>query len=189
LNGDGWTDLVLTEDIDSYIYVLLNNQQGGFTVTTIEATDGSVLIGPTQVLLADLNGDGNPDIVTGTDAGNVAIYLGNGKGGFTFSAQLVPGNDSGTLSVIAISDVNGDGIPDLVATQAEVGTVAIFLGKGNGTFQTPYYIGAGPSPGDILLQNLHGQSASCGMPDIAAPDVTGGVSVLINLSASTCPGL
>ena len=29
LNGDGWTDLVLTQESDSYIYVLLNNQKGG----------------------------------------------------------------------------------------------------------------------------------------------------------------
>ena len=189
LNGDGWTDLVVTQDTDSFIYVLLNNQQGGFTVTKIVAKDGESLIDPTQIVLADLNGDGNLDIVTGSSYGGVAIYLGDGKGNFTYSAQLVIPTGVGGGSVVSVSDVNGDGIPDLVMTQAGIGTVAVFLGKGDGTFRTPYYVGAGPSPGDILLENLHGQPASCGMPDIVAPDVTGGVSVLINLSASTCPGL
>ena len=189
LNGDGWTDLVVTQDTDSFIYVLLNNQQGGFTVTKIVAKDGESLIDPTQIVLADLNGDGNLDIVTGSSYGGVAIYLGDGKGNFTYSAQLVIPTGVGGGSVVWVSDVNGDGIPDLVVTQAEIGTVGVFLGKGDGTFHTPYYVGAGPSPGDILLENLHGQPASCGMPDIVAPDVTGGVSVLINLSASTCPGL
>jgi hypothetical protein len=189
LNGDGWTDLVVTQDTDSFIYVLLNNQQGGFTVTKIVAKDGESLIDPTQIVLADLNGDGNLDIVTGSSYGGVAIYLGDGKGNFTYSAQLVIPTGVGGGSVVWVSDVNGDGIPDLVVTQAEIGTVGVFPGKGDGTFHTPYYVGAGPSPGDILLENLHGQPASCGMPDIVAPDVTGGVSVLINLSASTCPGL
>ena len=190
LNGDGWTDLVVTEATDSFIYVLLNNHQGGFTVSKIVAKDaGGALIDPAQVILADLNGDGNLDIVTGADYGGVAIYLGDGKGDFTYSAELVIGNSPGGGSVVWVSDVNGDGIPDLVATQAEIGTVGVFLGKGDGTFQAPYYVGAGPSPGDILLENLHGQAASCGMPDIVAPDVTGGVSVLINLSASLCLGL
>jgi hypothetical protein len=189
LNGDGWTDLVVTQDTDSFIYVLLNNQQGGFTVTKIVAKDGESLIDPTQIVLADLNGDGNLDIVTGSSYGGVAIYLGDGKGNFTYSAQLVIPTGVGGGSVVWVSDVNGDGIPDLVVTQAEIGTVGVFPGKGDGTFHTPYYVGAGPSPGDILLENLHGQPASCGMPDIVAPDVTGGVSVLINHSASTCPGL
>jgi hypothetical protein len=62
----------------------------------------------------------------------------------------------------------------------ESSTIAILLGKGNATFAAPYYIGAGRSPGDLLLENLHGQAASAGLPDVVVPDVTGGVMVLIN---------
>jgi len=90
-------------------------------------------------------------------------------------------------SVIGISDLNGDGIPDLVVSEGGGGsTLGILLGKGNGTFGEPYYVGAGPFPGDILLENLHGQSAC---PDIAVPDVTGGVMVLIDVTSLACPGL
>ena len=188
LNGDGWPDLVITSSYDSYIYVLLNNQHGGFTETKIDSVVNGYLTGPTQILLADLNRDGKLDIVAATDSGLAVVYMGDGKGGFTYLEQLVPGSASNTPSVIAVADVNNDGIPDLVMTQANVGTVAIFLGKGNGTFQQPYYVGAGPFPGDILLENLHGQAPTCGYPDIVVPDVTGGVMVLINLTASTCPG-
>jgi hypothetical protein len=187
LNGDGWTDLVLTYSYDSYIYVLLNNQHGGFTETKIDSVVNGFLTGPTQILLADLNRDGKLDIVAATDSGLAVVYMGDGKGGFTYLEQLVPGSASNTSSVIAVADVNNDGVPDLVMTQAGVGTVAIFLGKGNGTFAQPYYVGAGPAPGDILLENLHGQAPSCGFPDIVVPDVSGGVMVLINLTASTCP--
>jgi hypothetical protein len=189
LNGDGWTDLVLTQESDSYIYVLLNNQKGGWTETKIDVVDGRALLGPTQVLLTDLSGTGNLDIVTATEFGSAAVYLGNGTGAFTASGVLYPTGAGDSGSVIAISDVNGDGIPDLVVTEASVGTVGIFLGVGNGTFKVPYYVGAGTSPSDILLENLHGQASSCGFPDIVVPDLAGGIMVLLNLTASTCPGL
>jgi hypothetical protein len=38
----------------------------------------------------------------------------------------------------------------------------------------------GPAPGFILTENLHGQSPAAGIPDIVAPDTSGGVMVLIN---------
>ena len=88
-----------------------------------------------------------------------------------------------------IGDVNGDGIPDICLEEA--GTVAIYLGEGNGMFEGPsnseeagpyenIFIGAGPAPGDILFENLHGQSSKAGIPDIVAPDASGGVTVLVN---------
>ena len=49
-------------------------------------------------------------------------------------------------------------------------------------YATPFYIGTGPSPSTILVENLHGQSASTGLPDIVAPDNSGGVMVLLNLT-------
>jgi hypothetical protein len=151
LNGDGWPDLMLTYYPNSYIYVLLNNRHGGFTETGIHAVVDRLGIGPTQILLADLNHDGKLDIAVATTSGLAVVYMGDGKGGFTYLEQLVPGSASNTSSVLAVTDVNGDGIPDLVMTQGGGGTVGIFLGKRDGTFQKPYFIGAGPSPGDILL--------------------------------------
>jgi hypothetical protein len=80
----------------------------------------------------------------------------------------------------AVADLNGDGIPDIALM--ETGTLGIFLGKGDGMFATPFYIGAGPNPGGILAENLHGQPATAGRPDLVAPDISGGVMVLINTS-------
>jgi hypothetical protein len=79
--------------------------------------------------------------------------------------------------------VNGDGIPDICLSEG--GTIAIFLGRGNGDFYAPFYIGAGPEPGDILPMNLHGQSPTAGVPDLVAPDETGGVTTLINTTKTT----
>jgi len=74
--------------------------------------------------------------------------------------------------------VNGDGIPDLVL--AADGSIGIALGTGKGTFEKPFVVGAGPGEGQILLESLHGQSA--GLPDLVAPDTSGAVWVLLNLT-------
>ncbi len=85
---------------------------------------------------------------------------------------------SGVPSPSMVADVNGDGIPDIALLAG--GTVQIYLGLGNATYGTPFYLGTGPSPGTIFPANLHGQRASKGLPDLVAPDETGGVEVLLN---------
>jgi hypothetical protein len=106
------------------------------------------------------------------------VYLGDGKGGLTEKQALTDALEA--PGPIMVADLNGDGIPDIGLMEA--GTLGIFLGNGDGTFQSPFYIGAGPNPGDIQPVNLHGQPASAGRPDLVAPDISGGVMVLINTS-------
>jgi hypothetical protein len=70
------------------------------------------------------------------------------------------------------------GIPDLLLPAD--GSLGIAYGIGNGTFEPTIAWGVGGSPGQIILENLHGQPAT--MPDIVSPDSGGGVTVLINLT-------
>jgi len=174
LNGDGWPDLVITAQFQNEVYVLLNNQHGGFNETIIQT---GVATGPVNVALADVNGDGKLDMVLQLYYGGAMIYLGNGKGGFTYKETL---SGADTLSgTVMVSDVNGDGIPDIELLNEN--TLAIFLGEGKGAFASPFFIGAGAQPGDLLVQNLHGQTAA-GVPDIVIPDLAQGVVVLLNLT-------
>jgi hypothetical protein len=77
-------------------------------------------------------------------------------------------------------DINGDGIPDICELFSD--TLEIYLGEGGATYATPLGIGTGPAPGSILVEDLHGQSAKAHIPDIVAPDTSGGVMVLFNLT-------
>ena len=58
------------------------------------------------------------------------------------------------------------------------------LGEGGAKYATPFYIGTGSSPAAWGFSWLtsHGQAASAGMPDILAPDTTGFVVTLLNLT-------
>jgi len=108
--------------------------------------------------------------------GGAAVYLGNGAGQFTFLVTL--DSPVGVSGINIATDLNGDGIPDIGVLGSD--TLTIYLGQGSATYATPFSIGTGPSPGDILVENLHGQSPTSGLPDIVAPDNSGGVTVLIN---------
>lgn len=90
-----------------------------------------------SVAIADLNGDGHPDVVVasecltsecshGADPGGVSVLLGNGDGTFQNPINYSSGGPD-ALSV-AVADVNGDGRPDLVALNAS-STVGVLLNQ------------------------------------------------------------
>ncbi len=178
LNGDGWLDLVLPAYSANELYVLLNNQNGNFAVSTVSAYFEREGSGPEYVALADLNNDGKLDVIVQMYYGfSVAVYLGNGEGGL---------RPIGFYPYVAsypqppqLGDVNGDHIPDLLMPAS--GSLGIALGKGDGTFLTQQYVGLGNDAGQIIVTNIQGQSPKIGHPDIVAPDGDGGVMVLLNV--------
>lgn len=94
---------------------------------------------PQDVTVADLNGDGNADLVAaGYDSHTISVRLGKGDGSFTVKTDFWAGRFP--TSVVA-ADFNGDGNEDLAVTNNNhtahhdaADKVSILLGDGNGGF-------------------------------------------------------
>lgn len=133
VNGDGKTDLVasLYEDggtgNSGGVAVLFGNGDGTFQSPVIYDTGG---FGAVSVAIADVNGDGHPDLIVGTNTGTTSVFLNNGDG--TFQGAVVYG--TGYVESVVMADVNGDGRPDMLV--ATFDNALLLLNNGDGTFQS-----------------------------------------------------
>ena len=115
--------------------------------------------------IADLNGDGDNDVVVTDPAfdGGVNVLLGDGSGqlGAPINTPL-PSN--GTSFDVAVDDVDLDGVPDLVVYSIGGATVrvVVLLGAGDGTFTQGQEI-TSPGAGEVTLADFDLDGA----PDIA----------------------
>ena len=111
IDGDGLADVVSASADDGKLFVYLNQMA---TPGTFKAPLQLDSPGASQVVIADLNGDTKPDLVS-ADFG-VSIFLQDPAkpGSFLAPASL----SSGGASWVAVGDLNGDGLPDLVVTDA-----------------------------------------------------------------------
>src|SRR5262249_3801277 len=141
----------------------------------------------TAVAVADINGDGKPDIITGNDPGDgrsfgeragISILLSNGPGSFaTFHTYHAFTMFSGPSS-LAMADFNGDGKLDIAALNGYDGEVDVAFNNSLWDQEASYQIGvnAGGSPATVAAGDFN----SDGKPDLVAADGTSVLNVLLN---------
>ena len=158
LNGDGKLDLAVTRrgrSAPGTVSILLGSGDGHFTPGGDVATDQ----GPVTVAIADMNGDGKPDLVVNVQqtprpmarGGAIDVMLGNGDGTFRGKVDQYGSLDPVTF---AVADLNGDHIPDVVTLSGADATVSSIIAAADGTLilRADYLLGTGPSSiafGDI----------------------------------------
>ena len=126
VNGDGKPDLVMANSGangigGNTVGVLLGNGDGTFQPAVTYAWGGQSAFSVASVAVADVNGDGKPDLLVANQGpgnggwnGSVAVLLGNGDG--TFQTSVTYGSGGYYAVSVAVGDVNGDGKADLVVT-------------------------------------------------------------------------
>jgi len=150
---------------------------------------------PQAVRIADVNGDGLPDLVVanfgpgtdGTGVPGVSVLLQNAAPPGTFAAPVTYATPDGAIDV-AVADLDGDGRPDIVVASIDPdfsGGVSVLLQNhapaAAGTFGTAtVYAGMG-QPLSVAIGDLNGD----GHPDIAVAD---GTSATVLLQSATTPG-
>lgn len=116
LNGDGILDLVTAGYRGPYgtATIRLGTGDGSFGAAVSYRTEG---ISSEALTLGDLNGDGILDLVTAgyrAPDGTATIRFGTGDG--SFGAAVSYATESSSSQALALGDLNGDGILDLVTT-------------------------------------------------------------------------
>jgi hypothetical protein len=161
-NGDGRLDLVTANEGDNTASVLLGNGDGTFSSGGQAAPAPDLR--PFQVAVADLNGDGRPDIVTANRSDNsVGVLLRNPDGSFQTKETFATGRQPFS---VAVADLNGDGIPDIVTANYAGDSVSVLLGNGDGTFRPHVDYPAGSADYDVVVADLAGD----GKQDIIVTD-------------------
>ncbi len=170
-NHDGNLDLAVA--CNTTISLLLGSGSGTFTAGTSLSTAGS-----SDMLVADLNNDGAADLMTSNYGGNgFDMFLGNGDGTFQGVLRGTPKGANTPPFGIAVADLNGDGIPDLVYTtygNGHYNMVYYVSGDGTGNFTTSNsnisvtYVGGAPGIGGSKQSIAVGDVNGDGWPDVVA---------------------
>jgi hypothetical protein len=195
VNGDGLLDLAVVNNSQASVSVLLNTMAPGATTASF-AAQATFAVGttPYTVVLADVNGDGKPDLVTANAANDNASVLLNtttpGATTPTFAAQATFAVGDNPYAV-AVADLNGDGRPDLVAANKNAGSISVLLNTGAPgaapSFAGQVTFAVGTNPYYVAIADVNGD----GKPDLAvANHGSTFASVLLNTAApgAAAPG-
>ena len=182
-NGDGRADLVVVHDFSSAssITIFPNTSSPG-TVSFGAPTVVSGLAG-FGLFVADLNGDGRSEILTITDSGTrIRILTSAAATPFSFSiSQLDSGMDGIPapffIQPLLATDLDGDGLPEVVLVNPLGATAAVFRNLGSLTFTARHEFLSGTSMMGAHAANLDGS----GRNDLALFGADGSWLALRNL--------
>ncbi|HVU51984.1 MAG TPA: VCBS repeat-containing protein, partial [Polyangia bacterium] len=191
LDGDGRLDLVATNvsyppgvglpvSLGEGRVAVFINQGGGKFADEVRYQAGN---GTDALAVADLDGDGRPDVAVANDFdGTVGVFHNRGDGTFDSQAAYEVGATTSTaqgggMAGVVAADFDGDGHVDLVTTRTldDDTTVVLLRNAGDGTFAPPAAVPGPARPEAIASGDFDGD----GRPDLA---ITGDATVTIMLA-------
>lgn len=189
LDNDGKPEVIVTNQ---------NETGDRITILVNESTSSSIAFSSTRITLAvpgasstdgivveDLNGDNLPDIITSqflTQTSNIFILRNTsipGNISFTFDQMLSIG---GSVVNLKVGDLDGDGKPEIAATQLIGGSVSFFRNQtaGSISFASPVSFATASRPWGIDFGDIDGDAR----PDVVIASLDKSLTILNNESTS-----
>jgi hypothetical protein len=156
-DGNGLTDLITTNYVESTVSVLLAQPGGGFALQN--GTRQPLSGGPQAAASGDFNADGRLDYVVSLYNQNVVAVMTNTANGFTETSAF---GGTGQPSTPVVADFDGDGRLDYAFVNTSGGSVTVVRQPG-GQFTADTSIPIGTSPAGIAAGDFNGD----GRPDLA----------------------
>ena len=189
-NRDGKRDMAVANELSHAVSVLLNTTPFPPSGQLVSAPP--MAVGDTQwdIALGDLDIDGKLDLAVLTTGERLAIYRGDGTGGF-YATQViaVPAID------VDIADINADGKPDLIVANGNDHTAGILLGDGVGAFGSMTEFAVLSTALSVGVDDINGdgrKDLAVGTEDsglfVFIADESGGYSTPQNLTTGTRVG-
>ena len=185
LDGDGKPEIVISNYYTQTLQFLLNASTPGHILmdSVLSVPSGNYILGAS---IADLNGDGKPEVVVACQGSNLlSVYTNSSTlGHISFSNETtIMAPSGGSPFRVLIADLDGDGKPDLAAANTYVGTVSAYLNTtptgGTISFSADVDFMTGNFPEGLALADIDGD----GKPDmVIANNTDNTLSLLRNTS-------
>lgn len=166
INGDGSLDVVTPNQNDIGIMINTSVKKISFGLSQLPQTQS-----PFAVELAEMNGDGNLDLVVATNGSLISIIPGDGEGQFNEKEKTEIRTAAGAKQ-IAIGDINGDGIQDALISNWS-GEILAVLGSKTAIEVVRFKHPKTPNPWGVALADLNGDGKS----DLIIADGNGKLAV------------
>jgi hypothetical protein len=186
MTGEDCLDYASSDPSTIYLFALDSTKTQLTLVSSM-----STAAGASSLAAADLNLDGKTDLIIGNNSQNgIVIAFGNGDGTFATESSLIATSGAPLTPSMSVSDLNGDGYPDIALIVADLTTesedLSVLLNDGTGNFKNVTQVtGLNLYTAAPVSTDLNGD----GLPDLtllsqAATTPAINLSILINYAAA-----